>query len=184
MLPDDRTLQTLIDLYESFDDCDLFYPVVRAPERREDLGASAWKPEYKLVDRQGESPVEVLPGHLVIANLDALRLELLYRLFHLGYQTRNRPLEYRKWYLLRGVLAELLLQDLRHVFFSAELSQLLRSEHMDVLHTKLLDHVADHTLFFREFGRNKDRGGIGFFDQEIAAFELLDVNCGLVVGCD
>ena len=115
VLPDEGTLREMVALYRRSTPCELFFPMVRAPERREALGTSAWKPEYAVLPEPGLEPVHVLPGHLMIADLGALRLEFLYRLFNLGYRTRNRPVEQRKRALLRGVLVELLIQDLRHL---------------------------------------------------------------------
>jgi hypothetical protein len=57
-----------------------------------------------------------LPSHLVIADTSATRLDFIYRLFEIGYRTRNRPIRVRKRAMLRGLLLELLRQDLRHVF--------------------------------------------------------------------
>jgi hypothetical protein len=92
--------------------CDLWFPMVRRPEDRARLGASAWKPTYRIVPEEGRPAVAVLPGHLVVADPQALRLEFLYRLFQLGYRTRNRSIEHRRSTMVRGLLAELLLQDL------------------------------------------------------------------------
>ncbi len=115
VLPEAATLRELVGMYRRSTPCELFFPMVRAPERREVLGTSAWKPEYAVVPEPGLTPVRVLPGHLMIADLGALRLQFLYRLFDLLYRTRNRPVEQRKRALLRGFLLELLYQDLRHL---------------------------------------------------------------------
>jgi hypothetical protein len=44
----------------------------------------------------------VLPGHLTIFDPASLNLALMYRLFELGYRTRNRPLRYRRYYMRPG----------------------------------------------------------------------------------
>jgi hypothetical protein len=94
---------------------DLWFPLVHAPEDPQDLGASAWKPAYRIVPAAGAAPVRVLPGHLVVVDPSALRLAFLYRLFDLGYHTRNRPIHQRRRVMVRGVMAALLYQDLRQL---------------------------------------------------------------------
>ena len=63
----------------------------------------------------GEEAVSVLPGHLTIVDPASLRLAFLYRLFELAYRTRNRPIRYRRSYILRHVLWSLIQQDVLHV---------------------------------------------------------------------
>jgi hypothetical protein len=58
----------------------------------------------------------MLPGHLVIVDLWAFRLPLIYRAFQLAYQTRNTPVMRRLWRILSGVLIGLLGADLRDLF--------------------------------------------------------------------
>jgi hypothetical protein len=116
VLPEVETLQTLMDDYVRNAPCDLWCPLIHAPEDRKRLGASAWKPAYRVVPREGVPAVGVLPGHLAVVDPDALRLNFLYRLFQLGYHTRNRPIDYRRGVMVRGVVLELLYQDLLHLF--------------------------------------------------------------------
>jgi hypothetical protein len=115
VLPDGDALGSMMACYRRCNPCDLFFPMIRAPDTHQALGASAWKPRYRILPADGEEPVYVLPGHLLVADLDALRLDFLYRLFQLAYRTRNRPLGYRRGVLFRGVIAELLRQDLLHL---------------------------------------------------------------------
>ncbi len=115
VLPEVDTLRALMDDYARNAPCDLWCPLIHAPEDRKRLGASAWKPAYRIVPREGEGAVGVLPGHLVVVDPDALRLNFLYRLFQLGYRTRNRPIDYRRGVMVRGVVLELLYQDLLHL---------------------------------------------------------------------
>jgi hypothetical protein len=90
ILPDPALLDRLMREYQATAPSDLWFPMVRAPASREQLGASAWKPAYGVIPAPGEAAVRVLPGHLVIGDTQALRLPLLYRLLDLGYRTRNR----------------------------------------------------------------------------------------------
>jgi hypothetical protein len=59
--------------------------------------------------------VDILPGHLAIVDPKALRLRFVYRVFQLGYRTRNRSINYRSVIMAQGVLLGLLRQDLLHV---------------------------------------------------------------------
>lgn len=115
ILPEPAALRRLHADYRVRCPCDLWFPMVRAPERSENLGASAWKPAYRIVPEPGGAPVGILPGHLAIADPGALRLRFLYRLFDLAYRTRNRSIDKRRQVLVRGVLADMVYQDLRHV---------------------------------------------------------------------
>jgi len=115
ILPDADTLSGLMETYWEQAPCDLWFPLVRAPEDPGALGAFAWKPVYRIVPREGEPALPILPGHWVVVDPEALRLDFLYRLFQIGYSTRNRPINRRRIAMVRGVLLELLYQDLRHL---------------------------------------------------------------------
>jgi len=116
VLPSVAELEGLMGEYRAGRPCDLWFPLVRAPRDPRELGAFGWKPEYGLVPEPGRPAVRILPGHLVIADPRALRLDLFYRLTHAAYRTRNRPVRARQGSMLRSVLLGLLLQDLRHLF--------------------------------------------------------------------
>jgi hypothetical protein len=115
VLPEGGSLMALMAHYDSHAPCDLWFPLVVAPEDRDMLGASAWKPLYRIAPRDGEPALRILPGHLVIVDPEALRLKFLYRLFQLGYRTRNRPIDRRRSVMVRSMLLALLYQDLLHV---------------------------------------------------------------------
>ena len=115
VLPDVDTLHTVLADYDRRAPCDLWFPMIHAPEDPGKLGASSWKPAYRIVPRQGQPAVGVLPGHLAIADPEALRREFVYRLIQLGYRTRNRPIDYRRGVMVRGIVLELIYQDLRHL---------------------------------------------------------------------
>jgi hypothetical protein len=114
VLPEVAALESLVEEYRRGAPYDLWFPLVRFPEDERRLGASAWKPFYRMAPHRGEPAVRLLPGHFVIADPEALRLDFLYRLFDLGYRTRNRPIAARRGVMVRGVLAGLLIQDLRN----------------------------------------------------------------------
>jgi len=115
ILPEVATLRQLVDRYREDSPCDLWFPLPLAPDDPRELGAFAWKPVYRIVPRKGEAPVRVLPGHFVVVDPQALRLRFLYRLFQVGYKTRNRPVDNRRSAMVRNLILELLYQDLLHV---------------------------------------------------------------------
>lgn len=114
ILPEEAELKLLLDDYHAGPRSDLWFPLILAGSG-ERLGASDWKPRYRIVPEPGQPPVSVLPGHLTILDPSAMRVDFLYRLFDLAYRTRNRPIRYRRSYILRHVLWGLLRQDLLHL---------------------------------------------------------------------
>lgn len=115
VLPKPEALQRLIADYIAHVPCDLWFAVVRTPPDRQLLGASSWKPVYRVVPAAGEPAVEILPGHLVVVDPQALRRTFLYDLFQIAYSTRNRPIAHRRNVMLRKLVVQLLLHDLRHL---------------------------------------------------------------------
>jgi len=116
IVPEVETLRRLMADFERLAPCDLWYPLIRAPRDQQGLGASAWKPIYRVLYGDEADPVQVLPGHLAVVDPGALRLNFVYRLVQLGYRTRNRGHDVRRSVMIRGVIFELLLQDLLHLF--------------------------------------------------------------------
>ena len=108
------TYRSVMDDFCASEPCDIYFPLVRRPDDVSTLGASSWKPSYSVVLEDGEI-VTVLPGHLLIARPDALRLDFVYRLLGLTYRTRNRTIPYRRNVMIRGLIFELLNQDLRNI---------------------------------------------------------------------
>jgi hypothetical protein len=115
VLPEVETLVRVMADYEAAAPCDGFLPMIRAPADHATLGASAYKPLYRVVPEAGSPAVEVLPCHLAVLDPKALRMEFIYRVLRLMYRTRNRPIAYRRAVILRGIAFELLYQDLLHV---------------------------------------------------------------------
>ncbi len=116
VLPEVETVRRLVASWRGLGPCDLWFPLIEAPADLGRLGASAWKPAYRIVPEEGRAAVAVLPGHLAIADPEALRLSFLYRLIDVGYRTRNRPIHLRRGVMVRGVAAALLYQDFLHLF--------------------------------------------------------------------
>ena len=115
VLPEQNTLERLVTGYRAAAPCDAFLPMIRAPDDLRALGASAYKPTYRVLPEAQAAPVDVLPCHLAVVDVQALRMNFIYRVMGLIYRTRNRPIEYRRVVMLRGIIFELLYQDLRHL---------------------------------------------------------------------
>lgn len=112
ILPSVASLNAAMALYAASRRSAIFFPLVRVPEQPEQLGQSAYKPRYRLVEASGRESA-VLPGHLLIARPSAIRLNLVYALVRLGYRTRNQPVRQRTWRMLLGAIGFLLREDLR-----------------------------------------------------------------------
>jgi len=115
ILPEIDTLREVMTDYHRHAPCDFYFPLIRTPDDLSQLGASAWKPVYRVVPEEGKPAQRILPGHLAVVDPGALRLAFLYRLLQLGYRTRNRSIRYRRGVMVRGVLGALLYQDLLHL---------------------------------------------------------------------
>jgi hypothetical protein len=110
ILPEPDVLRSMAEHYRSVSPCDVWFPVIHVSDS-DSLGASSWKPTYRLVPRGGDEAWTALGGHLVIVRPETLRLEFLRQLFHHAYATRNRPLSYRKRVVAWKMLAVLLRED-------------------------------------------------------------------------
>jgi len=115
ILPEAETLDAMAEDFRDAAPCDLWFSVVRVPEDPAQLGASAWKPRYRLVPQAGQPAVDVLGGHLAIVDPPALRLDFLRRLFRHAYATRNRSLAYRRTVVLFNIVGSLLAEDFRRL---------------------------------------------------------------------
>jgi hypothetical protein len=107
VLPEPADLRRALTHYREHSPSDFWFPMVRLPVDERLLGASAWKPRYRILDANGVL-VPVLPGHLTIFDPEALRLDFLYRLLQGAYRSRNRSVRYRRWYMIRRVATDLL----------------------------------------------------------------------------
>ncbi|MFO7581597.1 hypothetical protein [Guyparkeria sp.] len=114
ILPDPGGLRRVMAAYHRQTPCDLWFPLVRVGDD-DALGASGWKPRYGIVPRRGQAAVEVLPGHLLVVDPQAMRLGLAYRLFQLAYTTRNRKVRYRRNVILSALVPGMLWHDLLHL---------------------------------------------------------------------
>ncbi len=76
------------------------------------MGASSWKPAYRLRPDRNQDPIAVYPGHLVIVPSPALRTDLTIYLLRLAYRYRNRELRQRRLRMTLHGLGRLLAEDL------------------------------------------------------------------------
>ncbi|MEM7356920.1 MAG: hypothetical protein AAF657_39265 [Acidobacteriota bacterium] len=112
VLPDRQELERQLDDFEAHRPLAFWFAMILAPESTEALGTSSWKPQYRVVqDATGEA-VQILPGHLIIVEPSRWRLDIAYRTFALAFNTRNRPVTYRLWFIVRHILVFLLRKDL------------------------------------------------------------------------
>lgn len=115
ILPAAEEMRYLLADFEAHRPLDFWFPMILAPQDREKLGASAWKPQYGIAASPGEPAQAILPGHLVVVDPDALRLGFIYRSFELAYRSRNRPLVYRFFFIVGHLLLYLLRKDMRQL---------------------------------------------------------------------
>lgn len=113
ILPEVEELHRLMEDYYHHQPLDFWFPAILAPEQKQELGASAWKPRYRVAPLPGEEPRTLLPGHLLVADPAALRRPLVYRTFDLAYSSRNRPILYRLGLMVSHIFGGLVLQDLK-----------------------------------------------------------------------
>ncbi len=116
VIPELDELQALVDDYRSHAPLDFWFPLIRVPEDRSLLGASAHKRQYRVVPDGETEPVSILPSHLCMVDPSALRLTLIYKSFQLAYRSRTRPVFTRFVYILSGVLLFLIKRDLSNLF--------------------------------------------------------------------
>jgi hypothetical protein len=115
ILPDVEHLRSAMADWSRRTPCDLWFPLIRAPRDRKLLGASAWKPVYRIVPERGRPPEEILPGHLLVADPGAIRLRFIQRLLDAGFKTRNRSILYRLVTGVGGLVGGIVVHDLLHV---------------------------------------------------------------------
>ncbi len=115
ILPSVEELHSLMEDYYRHAPLNFWFPVILAPDTTQQIGASFWKPRYRIAPKAGEPPCTLLPGHLIVADTGTLRLPLVYRIFELAYRSRNRSILYRLGLIVSHVFATLLVQDLQNV---------------------------------------------------------------------
>ncbi len=113
IVPDAAELEAVWQDWLDSQPTDLWFPIIEAPHDRDELGASAWKPRYRVLPEDGGELVPVLPSHLTVFDPAGLRLGFLYKLMDVAYRTRNRSITYRRATLFRELAWNIFLDDLR-----------------------------------------------------------------------
>jgi hypothetical protein len=116
--------QLLRESYQPHAACCFWGQVVEA--RAEELGASGWKPAYRVKrddaeDERADGPdssemLSVYPGHLVIVRRAALRIGLTNHLLKVAYRFRNRDMRWRHVQIAACGLGRLMWEDIRQLF--------------------------------------------------------------------
>jgi len=107
----DELRQLLEEAYDPNAACALWWQLVAADPS--ELGASGWKPSYRIAPAVGEAPLTLYPGHLVIMRPAALRLEVYKRFLTLAYRYRNRGVYERAIRMTLRAVGTLIAEDLR-----------------------------------------------------------------------
>jgi len=111
VLPEAGAIDRVMQQYWQGPPCDFWFPLVDCGAVEPQLGASAWKPRYRMVLGSGDT-VQTLPSHLAIVDPRAIRRAFIFDLFQSGYETRNRPVAYRCNVMVRRLLWRMLKEDL------------------------------------------------------------------------
>jgi len=112
ILPDPADLTLVTERLAADPAPDVWFPLVPVPDRPGGLGASAWKPSYRVRTGEGRS-VRILPGHLAVARPEAIRWTFFDRLLDAGYGTRNRSVLFRRTMMIRNLLGAVFSAELR-----------------------------------------------------------------------
>jgi len=107
----DELRQLLEEAYDPHSTCGLWWQLVAAEPS--ELGASGWKPSYRIATVPEEAPLTLYPGHLVIMRPAALRLEVYNRFLTLAYRYRNRGVYERVIRMTLRAMGTMIVADLR-----------------------------------------------------------------------
>jgi hypothetical protein len=114
ILPTADEFQTLLNTgYAPYRQSHFWWQLVEATA--EQMGASHWKPAYRLSESPGEPKRQLYPGHLVVTRIESLRIRLANRLLQLAYRYRNRMLRKRYLGITFRMLGTLISEDFRNL---------------------------------------------------------------------
>jgi hypothetical protein len=116
VLPDLEELRRLLGDYQEHSPLTFWFALILAPADPERLGASSWKPQYRIRQEGSQQASRILPGHLVIMEPSRFRLDVATRAVELSYESRNRPIAYRLFYIASRIILFLLSLDLKRLF--------------------------------------------------------------------
>ncbi len=112
ILPTATEFRELLDgLYRPHADSGLWWQLIAAEPA--EMGASSWKPSYRIRPSRDEPPLNLYPGHLLILRSGAVRLDWFNRFLMLAYRFRNRSVYERTVRITLRVLGLWLADDIR-----------------------------------------------------------------------
>jgi len=112
ILPTADEIRRLIEeSYDPHSGCCFWSEVITA--QPEELGASSWKPSYRVRTDDGRETMKIYPGHLVIVRPEALRIRLTSHLLKVAYRFRNRDMRWRHLQIVAHGLGRLIWEDMR-----------------------------------------------------------------------
>ena len=112
ILPEADDLERALADFRQSSPTDFWMLECREPSNLDALGTSSWKPRYTIQGDGDDAPVPILPGHLVIADPWAVRLDMIYDILELAYQSRNLPIAQRRRAIALKIVAVLFRSDL------------------------------------------------------------------------
>jgi hypothetical protein len=113
VIPEVEELQRVMADYYAHLPCDFWYPQVRVPADKSELGSSAYKRTYRIIPDGEKKAVETLPGHLVAIDPECVRTDLFLLGFELAYRSRTRHVAIRFLIIFGGGLLQIVLADIR-----------------------------------------------------------------------
>lgn len=114
ILPTAADFRDLLDhSYQPYVDSGLWWQLIAAEPA--EMGASSWKPNYRMRLTPDDPLLNLYPGHLLILRPGAVRLNWLNRFLMLAYRFRNRSVYERMIRITLRALGLWLVDDLRGV---------------------------------------------------------------------
>ncbi len=114
ILPTASDLRELLDeSYRPHADSGFWWQMIAAEPA--EMGASRWKPSYRMRPSPNEPLLNLYPGHLLILRPSAVRLDWFNRFLMLAYRFRNRSIYERVIRITLGAMGLWLADDLRSV---------------------------------------------------------------------
>ncbi len=112
ILPTGAEFRELLDgSYQPYADSGLWWQLIAAEPA--EMGASSWKPSYRMRPAPDEPSLNLYPGHLLVLRSGAVRLDWFNRFLMLAYRFRNRSVYERTVRITLRVLGLWLADDIR-----------------------------------------------------------------------
>ncbi len=110
----EETRRLMAECYDPHAGCSFWGQLITAEPGQ--MGASCWKPSYHFLPDVGQPPVNMYPGHLIIARPGALRMRLTNHLLQLAYSHRNIELHKRRFRMIARGVGRLVAEDFQNLF--------------------------------------------------------------------